>query len=347
MKRLSTLFVCVSLLIANLLAQGPTLTYLNFFPAVGQSFTMYPGDPSAVIPTGGTNMTWNYSTMPITLTPTLQQVVDPTSTPYDLDFPGTNMCLPQGTIYVYYKNNTDSMTQLGYESTDAFLPYTNPGILMKYPFSYGNSFVDPVKIYYAEPGAYLDGQGYSKVEAMGWGSLVLPSKTYASTLLVKTEQYVKDSLVFDFGGGPTTYYVQSRKSFTYNFYDGVVKGPVFEIMMVYDSINGSLVNAQKAVFVHSDAVVGIKENKMNQLAVVAYPNPVVDVLNIQLDNTSGEKSAELSLLDISGKAILQEKIVVTAGAQTIQQNISVLAPGVYLLNLRVGAKSSVVNIVKK
>ncbi len=60
--------------------------------------------------------------------------------------------------------------------------------------------------------------------------------------------------------------------------------------------------------------------------VKAYPNPVSDILSVDLAKTT---NCELCLYDITGKLILQKSV----SSYPAQINVSGLKPGVYLLSI--------------
>ncbi len=81
---------------------------------------------------------------------------------------------------------------------------------------------------------------------------------------------------------------------------------------------------------------------IEETAIIVYPNPTEDVVNIELVNIVG--SVEYSLFDITGKTIA--KGVVMAGTKTKQINITEFAKGVYNLKLFTGEKVLNYKIVK-
>ncbi len=66
-------------------------------------------------------------------------------------------------------------------------------------------------------------------------------------------------------------------------------------------------------------------------AVKLFPNPAEDILNMQMNNLSG--SAVLEIIDIAGRKVREEKIIVNAGG-TISINIKNLQKGTYNIILQ-------------
>ncbi len=82
---------------------------------------------------------------------------------------------------------------------------------------------------------------------------------------------------------------------------------------------------------------GTSEAKRQNLSV--YPNPVVDVLNIDSDS----KVSGVTVYDLTGKAVSSH----TMAAQKNQINLSKLSPGVYVVTVQTEAGSKTVKILKK
>ncbi|HAV02143.1 MAG TPA: hypothetical protein DCW95_02920, partial [Chryseobacterium sp.] len=82
---------------------------------------------------------------------------------------------------------------------------------------------------------------------------------------------------------------------------------------------------------------GTSEAKRQNLSV--YPNPVVDVLNIDSDS----KVSGVTVYDLTGKVVSNH----TMAAQKNQINLSKLSPGVYVVIVQTEAGSKTVKILKK
>ena len=81
---------------------------------------------------------------------------------------------------------------------------------------------------------------------------------------------------------------------------------------------------------------GVSDNAKKALRV--YPNPVVDVLNIE-----GEKLSSVAVYDLSGKAVSTH----TLKAVKNQINLSKLTPGAYVVKVETEAGSETVKVIKK
>ena len=81
-----------------------------------------------------------------------------------------------------------------------------------------------------------------------------------------------------------------------------------------------------------NVILGIQQNSTLNGAINLFPNPVNDKLTIQLDSKKSI-TAEVSLLDITGKLIIRESFRLNGGANTHSLDLSELAKGIYLVTL--------------
>ena len=78
--------------------------------------------------------------------------------------------------------------------------------------------------------------------------------------------------------------------------------------------------------------VDLQKIDLNNLQITMYPNPNDELLNIDFES-SESKNVSILLFDAGGKNIAMEKYNIVSGKQTFQINTSLLAPGVYLLQI--------------
>ena len=77
--------------------------------------------------------------------------------------------------------------------------------------------------------------------------------------------------------------------------------------------------------------------------LLTYPNPVADMLNIDLTGIKNEEG-RISILNIEGKIFQTQK---TSGMGTVSIDISQLPQGIYLCRYISGTETKTVKIVKK
>lgn len=86
-------------------------------------------------------------------------------------------------------------------------------------------------------------------------------------------------------------------------------------------------------------VTGLAVNDAVRNSVKVYPNPVVDVLNVE----AGSKVKSISVFDVSGKAVSTHVL----NAVKSQVDLTKLAPGVYIVNLETENGKQSVKVIKK
>ena len=93
-----------------------------------------------------------------------------------------------------------------------------------------------------------------------------------------------------------------------------------------------------------DLTVGIPEQliPLGHSQFIAYPNPVNDVLNIDLKG--GESQGKISILSLEGKLLKAQK---TDGSNTVTLNLSQLPQGIYLCQFTSTAEIKAVKIIKQ
>jgi len=106
---------------------------------------------------------------------------------------------------------------------------------------------------------------------------------------------------------------------------------------VSDLVGNSSTTAERIINVQQEGSTGIANVLNFANFVSAYPNPAKNILNISLVKTTYDE-VSLKIYDIQGKALINNKIK-NASTNIQQINIAELQPGVYLLQIIIGAKS--------
>lgn len=80
--------------------------------------------------------------------------------------------------------------------------------------------------------------------------------------------------------------------------------------------------------------------------LLLYPNPVSDWLNVEMTSDfSGD--AEITVIDITGRRVLQQRLVKTAGLATTRVQVAMLPSGMYHLRIIEGDRQTVKPFVKR
>lgn len=83
-----------------------------------------------------------------------------------------------------------------------------------------------------------------------------------------------------------------------------------------------------------EVVVGVSESEELK-GFTVYPNPADEVLNVTFESVNSG-SAQVRILDMMGRVVLNQNIVNAAGKQNVQFNLNNLAKGIYQLEVKKG-----------
>jgi len=94
----------------------------------------------------------------------------------------------------------------------------------------------------------------------------------------------------------------------------------------------------------TDLSTGITEPivRLDHSNLITYPNPVIDVLNVDLTGVTGEGT--ISILTLEGKEIQTQKI---KGNSLLTFNLSDLSQGIYLCRYSTAAEIKTVKLIKQ
>lgn len=98
--------------------------------------------------------------------------------------------------------------------------------------------------------------------------------------------------------------------------------------LVQTSINGSVAYSEWKM---------ITRGTINSNYLVAFPNPVQNVLNLKIGVVSNEQS-NIELYDVTGRRVTVQPVRLTEGEQYFSIDLSKIAPGTYLLKMNMGGK---------
>lgn len=136
----------------------------------------------------------------------------------------------------------------------------------------------------------------------------------------------------------TTFQYEIEDSLVYFVEDQV--GDIYKVIFTGfgGSSNGNYIFSKEFV-----GTVGINEDVKNNIILNAYPNPATDVVNITFNAQSN--STQLSIVDLTGKQVVNEQINVGEGLNQHQISVSNLTKGIYFLKLVSGNHSSTQKLI--
>lgn len=322
MKKLYVLIFALAAY-SGLLAQ-PILNYSDVGPEAGDNFTVYTFDATST-PTGsvGAGMTWDYSTL--TGTSSSWSYVSKSATPYASDFTLATLAVDQGSgAYNYFTSNTSVLAMAGTHNGSYAMEYTDIEEMMRYPMTYGTSFVDNL-VGYGNPGVAIDRSGTVTVTADGYGTLILPGGTVTNVLRVKVVEDYSDAMMtstFDYDATIYQWWVAGLHNPILSITNGVYAGTAINPGYFMDPSS-----------------VGIESPLLPEQSVNVFPNPAKDQLNVSY---TVEEASEISLsiTNMLGQQVrYMEMGTVSQGANTTTLDISDLESGIYMVTIQTGQET--------
>jgi len=247
----------------------------------------------------------------------------------------------------YYNITSTANLFLGLTTPNAIVQYDKPIVKMKYPFTYGNSFDGVISGKGIYDGTFQSSiYGNYKVEADGYGTLILPNNVFNNVLRVKSVSNHTEVMQC------ASYQIETIK---YLWYSKEVRYPLLIITVVnqYSSVNGESV--KKYVYYNEK----VSDNKVqntdyskfdnidNDFSV--YPNPFKESLNFDY-NLVQESNISIELYNYIGEKI---DVIVDNQKQssgnhsfTYNTNLKSLNSGVYFIKYIIDDKTYLKKIIK-
>ena len=267
-------------------------------------------------------------------------------------------CLADG-CYTIQLATIDTMTQASYTvfANNQIIAYGDFSNYQTGQFSIGAGCdstnvvygcTDPEALNYNPEATQDDGSCVYQFEC-SIDFLVIPDSTGENIIWILPDENIlaATSVLWDFGDGTTSteYFPQHEYSdegpftlcvtATFNGADGSSCSITYCTEISGNMVGGSGFGASDTGFsinvINAQGPVGIAEPQIFS-NINLWPNPVSDQLNIKY-YTSLNSAQTISIMDITGKTIIQENFGAGAGEFTKVINVSRLPAGVYLLRL--------------
>ena len=243
-------------------------------------------------------------------------------------FTTSNYALLSGEIGEFYNHNEQKTERVGVLSQSTPIDYDNPQTILKYPFTYLQSFTDSFAGTFQYQGIDILNHGSVQVTADAYGDLILPYGTIENVMRLKYE--VTGSEDYEISGMPY------QNQFTQTSY-------------AWYTEESSLLPLLNITFLESDATtqitviylaqsVGLNEVLEEQIDYNLYPNPATEFTHVEF--TLGHKEeVEISLYSLLGAKIKTiEKDLFMAGKHTRTLSLEELNPGTYFINTKIGSE---------
>ena len=193
-------------------AQGPVITAEGYNPRVGDSYKFQPTYYYTFTPPNidtGANRVWDYSNLQDSGSATVFSFISPNGLANSDSFPSATLASVRSipatyTIIYFYKTSDTSFGQLGgfniISGKQSKVGYLSPATtLMKYPMSYGVSYIDSVNIYNtgsSTSSLFTPGISHDTLRGIGYGTLKLPNATYDSVVCMFSSRNGRNSYLF-------------------------------------------------------------------------------------------------------------------------------------------------------
>lgn len=313
---LCCLMGCISIV------RSQTLTQSFNEPHPGDIESTYNLDTSAYtsglpISVTGSNVVWNFSNLKAMQPQMDSYYLGAASVSPAANYSGCNLVQESNQVYTYFKSSTTPTTQtelLGVSSSSFSTKFSDPGIIVKYPVSYGYNSADNMSgtFNFSVQG---NCSGNITTTADGLGTLNLPGGvTLTSVLRVRSVQ----NLTLTFLAQP----IGTVKQTIYNFYHSSKKFPVLSITYLLFDIGGSPTNSGNATGSIAYFVTGLEENSLSSSDIRIYPNPANGSLVLEPKN--GLEPKELVMYNNLGQITLRSPGISVLDLQTLQSGVYTL-----------------------
>ena len=359
MKTAFTLFLSVIAL--HLMAQ-PTIT-AAWAPGIGTMVQDVVGQDANNLTPGdsGANADWDYSN--VMQDPNVPVVgfeyADPSVSNFANLFPDANLAVivsgvdPNTLPTTFYKVGSDQFELLGNALPLTSFIYNDPQVLMRFPFSFGDSFEDDFEAMIDLNGIMSNQSGQVVVTADAYGTIKMPAGTYDNVIRVKTETTRTDSTSI----APGSYSLVKENIVTYTWYKNTVGNNIANLSITNGetiTVTGGMtftdVLPETRAFSWNTAggASSLEEIKgVLPFEIISYgPNPVIDNFKIIL-NAEKNNTINWQLINLNGQLIKQNTIALIAGGNELIINMENVPAGQYFIKIEEGNNFGVFQVNKK
>ena len=345
---MKTAFTFFSFLIITALTAQPTITS-NWAPNIGDMVEDVVGLNANLLEPGndGANANWDYSN--VMQDPNVPvagfEFADPSVSDFANLFPTSNIAIvvsgidPNTLPTTFYKKSSDQIELLGNALPMVSFIYSDPQVLMKFPFSYGDSFEDDFMAINDIIGIINEVDGQVTVTADAYGTIKTPKGTYSDVIRVKTESYKKDST----GLGAGSYNLVIEDIVNYSWYKNTVGHNIASL-----TITNGMTMTVAAGQVFGDTLMENRSFSWNNSTGTATfeevsgtlpfdinsygPNPVNDYFKINL-NAECNCPLKMELINSLGQIIKSEQFDLFYGNNDLNISMADIPAGNYFIKL--------------
>jgi len=353
MKKTLLIITGIVLSTGSLLAQLPSITATNQIPAVGDTLNYTNANTFGFDPDGGggvTNVDWDFQSI-ISTGSFSAWYVDPAGTVEAANFPTATVALTSAATpggYEYFSTTASSISRLGYtDPANASIYYTPGWDRYVFPIDPGvtNSQTytgDMTAFGVGEDSVTIDAGNYQGVPD-SYGTLKLPPLVFGGPPEV-FEDVIRVHVIEQFQikvwilGTPAM--IVNVSDDYYFYFDDESKEPVLIYGTTTDDAGGTPQTVLRYQPIPGTGVASsIKE--VDPINMTVFPNPVNDLLTVQMTNLTDD--ASITITNLLGEIVTTE--VITAGTTQKQLNVNHLSAGIYNVNILNDNVSSTKKIV--
>jgi len=124
-------------------------------------------------------------------------------------------------------------------------------------------------------------------------------------------------------------------------------------------VNGNLIFDENCTFVSNSArvdyysaatcpmMVDVLEVNEDVLGMTVFPNPVQDVINLNVTVKEQLTDARLMITNLTGQIVKQQLVNLTSGANTFSVDVNNMPSGIYMVSIESDTHQSVTRFVKR
>jgi hypothetical protein len=313
---LRTITVCVCALTV-LSAEAQTLNAPDLPVGFSLQYGASAVDPGAE---AGQDTTWDWSALPVAQVVALE-FARRDSTVFGSMFPNaTHAQIVQGqtaTNYSYLGYDDVAMTYHGFIEGPTTLNYSEPQIMMPYPFSDGDVHTSAVDFQWSTGGIFVQRYDSLSMKVNGYGTLLDPFEGSFEVVRIEMHRAIRDSAVTGDG-----WILVDGVGF---WQDGMPL-PVAQTYTYHQVLEGDTTFLFSGAECLVDVVVGMEDESLSTLApsLEMYPNPASDVLFV-----NGPVGAPVEVWNAAGEQVFTQ---VLEGSQS-SVDVSGWPAGMYVVRL--------------
>jgi hypothetical protein len=303
----------------------PTITSSSNAPVVGDSYStkIFTPDPNQEGSSGASQVwSWPAITEDMIINGNL---VLPSATPYAATFPSATVCNydQDNGNYEFLQSTAPGLFRNGvvYGSGIVVMNYSNPQQVLKFPYTYLNTYSDTYAASFAGPGYNGQRTGSMTSTADAWGTLTTPAGMFTNVLRIHIHEEMTDT----FDVAPDNHIIQD----TYQFFTPGIRWPL--MIVVYTDQDGSVSYTAS----WTESLTGIYDASADLLKLEVYPNPASDeaTLTYALQQSS---SVFVGIADVTGRMVQSYSITESQpGTHTVPVDVINLNEGIYFASVTI------------